>query len=539
MTRKLGSSLLALLTTTAAAFAFSSGPRARYTGAPGDNQAACTACHVGALNSGNGSVRIVFPGALKYKGGATYRLRVEIRDPEQQRWGFQLTARLASNLEKGQAGDLNSSDGNTKVICENNTPKPCLAELPVQFVEHVAIGTRNGTPNGGDFEFDWTAPANGSGPVTFYVAGNAANGNGNPTGDHIYTNSLSITESNGTPALAVPATAYAVRGLTTDMTPDWADHHDPKLVNPWGISMSPTGPFWVSNNGSGTTTLYNTAGELFPTASPLVVTIPAGPGRSGPSKPTGQVWNGTPGFEVAKGKPAAFIFATESGTISGWNRDVNATNAVLMADSPGAVYKGLASANSDSGPMLYAANFAQSRIDVFDYMFQPVAAPGGFRDPNIPSGFAPFNIQRFGKRLFVAYAKQDDGKSDDVSGDGNGFVSVFDFDGNFKQRLISGGELNSPWGMAMAPAFFGDFSNTLLIGNFGNGRINAYDVVSGNWVGVLSYKDGTPIGLEGLWAITFGNGRLGGDANVLYFTAGVSGGGSKEDHGVFGSVSVQ
>jgi uncharacterized protein (TIGR03118 family) len=521
------------------AFAFSSGPRPRYTGAPGDNQAACTACHAGTLNSGKGSVRIVFPGALQYKGGATYRLRVEVRDPEQQRWGFELTARLASNLEKGQAGDLTSSDGNTRVICESNTPKPCSADLPVQFVEHVAAGTRNGTPNGVDFEFDWTAPANGSGPVTFYVAGNAANGNGNPTGDHIYTSSLSITEANDAPALVVPPTAYAVRGLTTDLTPDWADHFDGKLVNPWGISMSATSPFWISNNGSGTTTLYNTAGEPFPVAAPLIVKIPAGPGRSGPSKPTGQVQNGTTGFEVAKGKPAAFIFATETGTISGWNRDVDATNAVVMADSPGAIYKGLALANSDSGPMLYAANFAQARVDVFDYMYQPFTTAGGFRDPNIPAGFAPFNVQRFGKRLYVTYAKQDADKEDDVDGDGNGFINVFDFDGNLKQRLVSGGALNSPWGMAMAPAFFGDFSNTLLVGNFGNGRINAYDLASGQWVGVLSYKDGTPIGLEGLWAITFGNGRSGGDANVLYFTAGVSGGGAKEDHGVFGSVAVQ
>jgi uncharacterized protein (TIGR03118 family) len=539
MNRKLGWSLLALFTTTGLAFAFSRGPLPRYTGAPGDNQAACTACHTGTLNSGKGSVRVVFPGAAQYKGGTTYRLKVEIRDPEQQRWGFELTARLASNLEKGQAGDLNSSDGNTRVICENNAAKPCPAEQSVQFVEHVAAGTRNGTPDGVDFEFDWTAPATGSGPVTFYVAGNAANGNGNNQGDHIYTNSFSVTEASSTPALVVPPTAYAVRGLVTDLTGDWADHIDHNLANPWGISMSPTSPFWISDNGTGTTTVYNTAGEPFPTAAPIIVKIPAGPGRSGPSKPTGQVWNGTAGFEVVTGKPAAFIFATETGTISGWNRDVDPTNAVVMVDMPGAIYKGLASGNSDSGPMLYASNFAQGRIDVFDYNFQPVSAPGGFRDPNVPAGFAPFNIQRFGKRLFVTYAMQDDTKSDDVAGDGNGFINVFDLDGNLKQRLISGGALNSPWGMAMAPAFFGDYSNTLLVGNFGNGRINAYDIISGQWVGSLVYRNGDPVGLEGLWAIVFGNGRTGGDANTLYFTAGVSGGGAKEDHGVFGMITAQ
>jgi len=538
MTRKLGWSLLALLTTTGAAFARSNGPNARYTGAPGDNPAACTACHTGALNSGPGSVKIVFPGALQYKGGATYRIKVEVRDPDQVRWGFQFTARLASNLEKGQAGDLTVTDGNTRTLCENNAAKPCPADAPVQFIQHIVAGTRNGTPNGVDFEFDWTAPAAGSGPVNFYAAGNAANGTGNNQGDRVYTNTLSLTESN-TPALAVPATAYAVRGLVTDLTPDWADHIDHNLKNPWGISMSPTSGFWISNGGSGTTTVYNTAGEPFPTTAPIVVKIPNGPGRSGPSRPTGQVWNGTPAFEVAAGKPAAFIFATESGTISGWNRDVDPGNAVLMADTPGAVYKGLASANSDSGPMLYAANFSQARVDVFDYMFQRVTPAGGFRDANLPAGYAPFNIQRIGKRLYVTYAMQDAGKSGDQAGDGNGFVNVFDFDGNLKQRLISGGALNSPWGLAVAPAFFGDFSNTLLVGNFGNGRINAYDLASGQWVGVLSYKDGTPIGLEGLWGITFGNGRTGGDANVLYFTAGVSGGGAKEDHGVFGSVAVQ
>ncbi len=539
MTRKLGWSLLALLTTTGIAFARSNGPNARFTGAPGDNQLACAQCHSGTLNSGKGSVRVVFPDGAQYKGGATYRMKVEVRDPDQQRWGFQLTARLASNLEKGQAGDFTVTDGNTRITCESNTAKPCPADQQVQFIEHVVAGTRAGTTGGVDFEFDWTAPPSGAGPVTFYVAGNAANNNGNNQGDNVYTGSLSIRESTGAPALVVPPSAYAVRHLVSDLGNGWGDRVDPNLKNPWGISMSPTSGFWVSNGGTGTTTVYNTAGEPFPTAAPIVVRIPNGPGRSGPSTPTGQVWNGTPGFEVAAGKPAAFIFATESGTISGWNRDVDPTNAILMADSPGAVYKGLASGNADSGPMLYAANFSQGRIDAFDYMFKPVSAPGGFRDPNLPAGFAPFNIQRFGKRLFVTYAMQDASKSGDMPGDGNGYVNVFDLNGKLMQRLISGGALNSPWGMAMAPGFFGDYSNTLLVGNFGNGLINAYDITSGQWVGMLTYRDGNPVALEGLWAITFGNGRTGGDANVLYFTAGVSGGGAKEDHGVFGSITVQ
>jgi uncharacterized protein (TIGR03118 family) len=521
------------------ALARSNGPIARLTGAPGDNQLACTQCHSGALNSGKGSVRVVFPDGAQYKGGATYRLKVELRDPDQQRWGFQLTARLASNLEKGQAGDFTVTDGNTRIICENNTAKPCPAGQQVQFIEHVVAGTRPGTTGGADFEFDWTAPPAGSGPVTFYVAGNAANNNGNNQGDSIYTSSLSIKESTGAPALVVPPSAYAVRHLVSDLSGGWGDRVDPNLKNPWGISMSPTGAFWVSNAGTDTVTLYNTAGEPFPLASPIIVKIPNGPGRSGPARPTGQVWNGTEGFEITAGKPAGFIFATESGAISAWRSDIDRSNATLMVDMPGAVYKGLATGNAESGPMLFAANFSQGRIDAFDYMFKPATTPGGFLDPNLPAGFAPFNIQRFGKRLFVAYAKQNSGKTGDQPGDGNGYVNVFDLNGKLWQRLISGGALNSPWGMAMAPGFFGDFSNTLLVGNFGNGQINAFDIVSGQWVGKLAYSDANPVALEGLWGITFGNGRSGGDAHVLYFTAGVSGGGAKEDHGVFGSITVQ
>ncbi len=538
MKRRFAWGAAALLMTMGLASARSTGPGGRFTGAPGDSPIACTQCHTGAaLNSGKGSVRIVFPGGGQYQPGATYRVKVAVRDPDQQRWGFQLTARLASNAAVAQAGDLRPTGDFTRAICQDATNKPCTDANPIQFIMHNAAGTRSGTPNGVDFEFDWTAPAAGSGQITFYAAGNAANGNGNNQGDFIYTTNLSVDEAPPRPALAVPPTAYEVRHLVSDLS-GWASHVDPKLANPWGISLSPTSAFWVSNAGTGTSTLYNTAGELFPVGNQTVVRIPAGDGRMGPSKPTGQIWNGTPGFELAPGRPAAFIFATEGGAISAWNRNVDPTNAIVVIDDPSARFKGMAMGVASDGPMLYLANFRAGTIDVFDYAFKSVMTAGGFRDPGLPAGYAPFNIQRFGKSLYVAYAKQDASMTGDVPGDGNGFVSVFDLEGNFSRRLVSNGALNSPWGMAIAPSFFGDYSNTLLVGNFGDGRINVFDLTTGMNVGMLRYKDGNPIGLEGLWGLAFGNGGSGGNANTLYFTAGVSGGGAKEDHGVFGSVSV-
>lgn len=543
MKQILGVALFAISLAALPASAFSSGPRVRLTGAPGDNPLACTQCHTGTLNSFGGSVRVVYPGGTQYTPGATYRLKIEIRDPEQMRWGFELSARLASEPANSQAGDLASVDGNTRVLCDGSAaglPKPCSPEKPVQFAEHVAAGTRPGTPNGVDFEVDWTAPPAGSGAVTFYVAGNAANNNGNNQGDHIYTSSLTISEASGGGAAQVPATAYDVRHLTSDLTGGWGEHVDPNLAGAWGIALGPTTAFWISNEETGTATVYDSNGAPFPGANPLVVKIPNGTGGNGPSKPTGQVWNGWPAFEVGAGKPAAFLFATENGGIAGWNRDVDPANAILKVDNTGANYKGLAIGVSSAGPMLYAANFKSGKVDVFDASFQSVPAPGGFADPNLPAGYAPFNVWRMGQRLLVTYAKQDDSKDEDVAGDGNGLINVFDMDGNFQRRLVTGGLLNSPWGLAVAPAFFGDFSNTLLVGNFGDGRINAFDLTSGQSVGRLTYKDGSPVALEGLWALAFGNGRTGGDANTLYFTAAVSGGpsGQKGDHGVFGSITV-
>ena len=337
---------------------------------------------------------------------------------------------------------------------------------------------------------------------------------------------------------ALAANRYTQHNLVSDV-PGLADQTDPNLVNPWGISMSSTSPFWISNNHSGTATLYDGQGQPVPSGKPLVVNIPAPQGSKPPAAPTGQIFNDTTGFNVS-GKPAAFIFATEDGTISGWNPSADPTNAIVLVDNSGsgAVYKGLALATTRNGPMLFAANFNAGTIDAFDGNLAPVSTAGGFVDTNLPAGFAPFNVQRIGRKLYVTYAMQDNAKHDDVKGPGNGFINVFDFDGNLIGRLVSNGTLNSPWGMTMAPSNFGEFSNALLVGNFGDGVINAFDPCSGEFLGSLQDANGSVLSTPGLWALTFGNGKGAGDANTLYITAGIPGPDQIEDHGLFASIQV-
>jgi uncharacterized protein (TIGR03118 family) len=235
-----------------------------------------------------------------------------------------------------------------------------------------------------------------------------------------------------------------------------------------------------------------------------------------------------------------FIFATENGTISAWNPAADPVNAILMVDNSAAsaVYKGVALANTSSGPMLYAANFNAATIDVFDGNFSPIASAGAFTDPNLPGGFAPFNVQRYGQRLYVTYAMQDNAKHNAVAGAGNGLVNVFDFTGNLLGRLVSNGPLNAPWGLALAPGNFGDFSYALLVGNFGDGTINAFDPCTGGFLGTLQDSTGANIVINGLWGLTFGNGQSAGSATTLYFTAGIAGSGNVEDHGLFGSIAT-
>ena len=523
--------------------AYSTGPDPRYTGAPGDAPGACTSCHLGQrVNTGQGSVKILLANGSSYTPGVKQHITVQVADPQQKRWGFQMTARLKSNLAESQAGDFTSTDGFTQVLCDNGNLKPCPANSPVQFIEHTAAGTRIGSASGVTFEFDWTPPASDAGNVVFYVAANAANGDGNLTGDHIYTANieLSVAAKNTpppTPTTTVQATRYLQHNLVSDV-PGLADQTDVNLVNPWGIALSASSPFWISNNRSGTSTLYNGLGQPLPAGNPVVVRI-AATGNSSPS-PAGQVFNGTPAFELMPGKPASFLIASEAGTISGLNSSVDAGNAKLLIDrsGSGAVYKGIALGGNASGPLLYVANFSAGTVDVFDGALQPAALSGNFSDPNLPAGFAPFNIQRIGRKLYVTYALQDGAKRNDVAGSGNGVINVFDMDGNFRQRLVSNGLLNSPWGIALAPGFFGDYSNTLLIGNSGDGAINDFDPFTGEFLGSLQDKDGNPIRIDGLRALQFGNGGPGGDANTLYFTAGISNGGNPGDHGLLGSIQV-
>ena len=233
--------------------------------------------------------------------------------------------------------------------------------------------------------------------------------------------------------------------------------------------------------------------------------------------------------------PARFIFATEDGTISGWASAVDGTHSVIKADnSATAVYKGLAIGSNASGNLLFATDFHNGKIDVFNGSFAPVNLSGSFADPTLPAGFAPFGVQNLGGQLYVTFAKQNAEKHDDTPGVGSGFVDVFDMNGNLVKRLITQGKLNSPWGVAMAPANFGDFSGDLLVGNFGDGAINAFNPGTGAFVGALTAENGNPIIIPGLWALAFGNGSAAGDATTLFFTAGTGG----EQHGLFGSLTA-
>lgn len=303
-------------------------------------------------------------------------------------------------------------------------------------------------------------------------------------------------------ASASPGGAFAETVLVTNLT-------DPDLVNPWGIALSSTGPFWVSDNATGKATLYNSAGSKLP----LVLSMPPG------SEPvTGQVFNGTASFHGD-----AFIFATEKGTITGWRGALGTTAEQLFARA-GSVYKGLAVSNDKS--TLYAANFAAGTIDTF--------GSSGFvtaiTDPTVPAGYAPFNIQNLGGKLFVTFALRNG--VDDVSGVGHGFVKVFDPVTTTYTGLVSQGVLNSPWGLALAPAGFGGFGGDLLVGNFGDGRINAYDPSTGALAGSLADKNNNPLVVDGLWGLTFGNGGNGGGLSSLYVAAGPN----READGLFARI---
>ncbi len=321
---------------------------------------------------------------------------------------------------------------------------------------------------------------------------------------------------------------------------------DPHLIDGWGIAITASSPFWLSNAGTGLATVYSYSATATPniTVTATAVTVPSASGGAGPV--TGQIASSPLGAAFAiNGAPtaASFMFCTQDGTISA--RIASSPNtAIVTVNKAGAVYKGCAAINTSAGPRFYAANFSQGTVDVFDANWNPVATGGGFSDPNLPAGLSPFNVQAFpytqatvapGQFILVTYAMLGPDGVHDVAGRGNGQVDVFDFDGNLL-GTISDPSMNSPWGLELAPEFWGDYSFMLLVGNFGDGRINAFNVLGdGSYAGTLSDSTGKPITIPGLWGIQFGNGRSGGDAKTLYWTAGPGG----EMHGAFGSITAQ
>ena len=325
------------------------------------------------------------------------------------------------------------------------------------------------------------------------------------------------------------AATYSSTNLQSDI-PGLATHVDPNLVNPWGMVTNSSGSvIWVSDNGTGVSTLYDQAGT--PVGAPLVVTIPTSARNKDGGNPTGIVFNGTAFFKVTlngNSQPALFIFVSEDGSISGWNPMLDGTHAIIAVDNGTnngtnrAVYKGAALGVANGHNFLYVTNFHSGHVETYNESFQQVN-PNGFADPNIPAGFAPFGIRNLNGQIYVTYALQDKARHDDVKSLGNGFVNVFDTSGNFVKRLISNGNLNSPWGLALVglPA-------TLWVGNFGDGMINSYDPTTGAFIETISKAGPTPLQIDGLWALL----PLGTPTKV-FFSAGIA----DEAHGLFGFIT--
>jgi uncharacterized protein (TIGR03118 family) len=323
---------------------------------------------------------------------------------------------------------------------------------------------------------------------------------------------------------------YLVHNLVADQA-GVADHTDPNLVNPWGNAFSATSPFWIADEGTGLSTLYDGTGT--PNAT-TVVSIPAAGGKTTPGPVTGVIQNSvTTAFLVAAGKQSQFAFCSADGAITGWNSSVNAKQALILLDNSknNAVYYGCAAATPTGGtPQLYVANLNSGKVEVYDQNMNPIAA--AFANPAIPAGYAPFNVQILAGQVWVAYALQNTAKNGWVAGAGNGYVAAYDLTGKLVGPTISGGSLNAPWGMTIAPSSFGYFATALLVGNFGDGKINAYNATSGNPVGALDDLNGNPITIPGLWWIGFGNNGSHIDPATLYFTAGSG----NQQHGLLGSI---
>ena len=336
----------------------------------------------------------------------------------------------------------------------------------------------------------------------------------------IFTLALALVLSMGlqaAPAAAVADKEYTVHPLASNVA-GTAPTTDPNLVNAWGLTASATSPWWVADNGTSLSTLYRANGSIVP----LVVQVPV--------HPTGAVFWAT--------GSSRFVFDTEAGQVRGWPGSGNQTVVLADRSAVGAIYKGLALATTAAGDRFYATDFHNGRVDVFDASFTLVTSAGAFQDADLPSGYAPFGIQTIGSRIFVTYAKQDADAADEIHGQGKGFVDVYDTSGSLLARVAQHGQLDAPWGLALAPANFGRFSGDLLVGNFGDGRINAYEEgANGKFEhrGELRHGDSQPISIDGLWALQFGHGAANnGPTNTLFFTAGPN----DESDGLFGSITA-
>ncbi|HUK33601.1 MAG TPA: TIGR03118 family protein [Vicinamibacterales bacterium] len=341
-----------------------------------------------------------------------------------------------------------------------------------------------------------------------------------------------------------PSLASAQHYIQTNLVVDSAAidpkaEVDPNLRNAWGLVHGPSTPWWISDNTTGLSTVYDVSTSP-PTIKPIVVTVPPAPGVTPPGTPTAVIFNGSTTDFLIAGKPALFIFVTEDGTISGWT---GGTSAVIQVPAPKpssttptppkAVYKGATIAEVGGKKFLLVANFHSGRIDVFDSTFKRVPiSEEVFDDDALPRGFAPFNVQGIGPNIYVTYAKQDAEKHDDAPGAGLGFVDVFSPRGQLLQRLQHGSWLNAPWGVTLAPADFGEFSHAILVGQFGSGTIAAYNPVTGAFLGNMLTSTGSTLSIDGLWGLAFGNGGASGPGSTLFFTAGPNG----ENDGAFGSL---
>jgi uncharacterized protein (TIGR03118 family) len=327
---------------------------------------------------------------------------------------------------------------------------------------------------------------------------------------------------------------YVVHNLVSNQAGK-ADHQDANLQNAWGIVFGPTTPVWVSDNTSGVATIYDGNGNLIQVGSPPqpAVTIPGGAPTGITFNPSGadfQITCGTPSTTAA----ATFLWATENGIIAAWRAACGSTAVTIPSTAvPNGVYKGIAIAGDGALDFrLFAADLFNGKIQVFDHNFMPTTAPGGFVDPNLPPGFAPFNILSLQGNLYVAYAFHVAGDHDETAGKGLGIVDVFDADGFLIERVATGGKLNAPWGMAIAPADFGKFSGMFLVGNFGDGTINAFDTKNNTFAGQLRTGNGQVLVIDGLWGIAFGNNFRAQPANTLFFAAGPD----DESNGLYGTI---